>query len=214
MVVFHRWWCFTDEKKSCMRTETQQCKWVIATLVALNSEQTLLIGKTDKQCGMSVTGWPLHILTKKWHRTQMPFRAFLSLEQSMSKQPAVCLLGIIPSSSHKAWLDGCHNGGLFWYSGLRKVPSEAVWPGKPALFEIWCNQSSWAFLLHLMLRIWVIASYCLWRLLRAPLLGPKGQAPAGGSDAAVLECCADGYLLNQTSKKLTKYGPATLMPTL
>lgn len=65
-----------------------------------------------------------------------------------------------------------------------------------------------------MLRIWVIASYCLWRLLRAPLLGPKGQASAGGSDAAVLECCADGYLLNQTSKKLTRYGPATLMPTL
>lgn len=85
----------------------------------------------------------------------------------------------------------------------KNAPCEAVRPHKPFLIHILCNQSSWDFLLHLILRIWVIACYCLWRLprvSRAPLSRPKGQSPAGVSDTAVLECFLDENLLNQASK--------------
>lgn len=99
------------------------------------------------------------------------------LEQPKGKQ-TLCKLGVHKIRLHvcfskRTWLSQYRTSSI--RLGVRKAPLLKLHkPTNPLLFEIWCNQSFCAFLLHLTLRIWVIASYCLWTLLRVSKVSCSG----------------------------------------
>ena len=104
-------------------------------------------------------------------------------------------------------LDHSHKGGaVLILFPLRNAPCEAVQSDKLSLIHVWCNQSSWAFLLHLSPRIWVTESYCLGRCYGFPellSLDTKGSVPSRKKRfrfTGMLSWLIN-YLLNRESKQ-------------